>query len=349
MSTVGLSAKSTRHVLAVATVAALLAIPAAAQQVDHSKMDHSKMHHPPPVAKPRPKKKKAPAAPKQVVPPKPVDPHAGHVMPPPTVPEPTGKVVDHSAMDHSTMDHGESAPPDQPRTPIPALTPEDRLAAFPEVAAHAAHDRGRHSYWLIDRFEASDVDDGAGLDWKATAWVGGDIHRLWLRSEGESTGGLVEHGEIELLGGRAASPWWDVVAGIRHDFGESPSQTFAAVGVTGLAPYKIEIEATAYLGTSGQTAARIEASYDTLLTNRLILQWHAEADLHGKDDERRGIGAGLSTLEAGLRLRFEITRQFAPYIGVSWERAFGGTAGFRRDHFEDASDIRLVAGIRVWF
>ena len=244
------------------------------------------------------------------------------------------------------MDHGQSPAPDQPRAPIPVPTAEDRRAAFPEVSGHAAHDRRPHSYWLMDRFEAR-ADEG--LDWKATAWVGGDIHRLWLRSEGESSSGSVEHGELEVLGGRAISPWWDLVAGIRHDFGEGPSQTFAAIGVTGLAPYKIEVEATAYLGSSGQTAARLEAGYDTLLTNRLILQWHAEAELFGREDERRHVGAGLSTLEAGLRLRYEVTRQFAPYMGVGWERAYGGTADFRREHFEDVSDTRFVAGIHVWF
>jgi copper resistance protein B len=254
--------------------------------------------------------------------------------------------MDHSTMDHSTMQHEQARAPDEPRTPIPELTDEDRAAAFPEVAGHAAHDRSRHSYWLVDRLEAT---DDQGVDWKPTAWVGGDIHRLWLRSEGESIEGRVEHGDLEVLGGRAISPWWDLVAGVRHDFGEGPSQTFAAVGVTGLAPYKIEVEATAYLGTSGQTAARVEASYDTLLTNRLILQWHAEADAYGKADERRGIGAGLSTVEAGVRLRYEVTRRFAPYIGLSWQRAFGGTADFRRDHFDDVSDTRFVAGVRVWF
>jgi copper resistance protein B len=257
--------------------------------------------------------------------------------------------MDHSAMDHSTMEHGSPVAPDQPRTPIPVLTPEDRIAAFPDVAGHPAHDRSRHSFWLIDRFEASQRDESSALDWKATGWIGGDVNRLWLRSEGESLDGRVERGDLEVLGGHAISPWWDLVAGVRHDFGEGPSQTFAAVGVTGLAPYKIEVEATAYLGTSGQTAARVEASYDTLLTNRLILQWHAEADVYGKNDERRGIGSGLATLEGGVRLRYEITRQVAPYIGLTWERAFGGTADLRREHLEDVSDTRLVAGVRVWF
>jgi copper resistance protein B len=334
-----------RHAMALAIATAFVTLPALAQQ-----MDHSKMHHPPPEPepaktkpKPKPKKKAAPAPAA-----KPADPHAGHSMPAPAAPV-DHSTMDHSTMDHSTMDHGSPAAPGQPRTPIPVLTPEDRLAAFPEVSGHAAHDRSRHSYWLADRLEAGQGHGDTVLDWKASGWVGGDINRLWLRSEGAGVDGRVERGDLEVLGGHAISPWWDLVAGVRHDFGEGPSQTFAAVGVTGLAPYKIELEATAYLGTSGQTAARIEASYDTLLTNRLILQWHAEADLYGKDDESRGIGAGLATLEGGVRLRYEVTRQFAPYVGLTWERAFGGTADLRREHLEDVGDTRLVAGVRVWF
>jgi copper resistance protein B len=336
----------------------VVALPATARQTEHSKM-----HHPPASTKPtdphaghvmpKPVQKQKPKPkPKPKATPTPADPHASHAAPPaaaPPIDAVDHSAVDHSTMDHSTMDHGSPAAPDQPRTPIPLLTPEDRLAAFPDVAGHAAHDRGVHSYWLVDRLEASDGDHGATLEWKASAWIGGDINRLWLRTEGESAGGDVEHGDVEVLGGHAISPWWDLVAGLRHDFGDGPSRTFAAVGVTGLAPFKIEVEATAYLGTSGQTAARVEAGYDTLLTNRLILQWHAEANLYGEDDEARGIGAGLATLEGGLRLRYEIRRQVAPYVGLTWSRAFGDTADFRRELFEDVSDTRLVAGVRVWF
>jgi copper resistance protein B len=117
----------------------------------------------------------------------------------------------------------------------------------------------------------------------------------------------------------------------------------------GLAPYKFEVEATGYVGESGQTAARFEVEYETLLTNRLILQPQIEANVHGKSDERRAIGAGLSTAEVGLRLRYEITRQFAPYIGIIHERAFGRTADFRRADGEDSDDTRVVAGFRIWF
>lgn len=314
------------------------------------------------VKKPAPKRaaaKKPAAAP--AAKPKAADPHAGHTMPAPAAPTMTAE--DHAAMghampatqepaqemDHAAMGHGTPMAPVEPREPIPALTDADRLAAFPDLAGHAAHDEGIHSYWLLDRLETWNADEGTGIGWEALSWIGTDLDRVWLRSEGERIDSAVEAAEVEVLYGRSVARWWDVVAGVRHDFGEGPSQTFAAIGVMGLAPQKFEVEATAYVGQSGQTAARVEAEYDTLLTNRLILQWQAEAELYGKDDEHRGIGSGLSTVEAGLRLRYEFTRRFAPYVGVAWERAYGGTADFRRDHFEHIEDTRFVAGVRVWF
>jgi copper resistance protein B len=185
--------------------------------------------------------------------------------------------------------------------------------------------------------------------WEAQSWIGTDLDRAWLRSEGERVDGVTESADIELLYGHSISPWWDVVAGVRHDFGYGPSQSFAAFGVVGLAPYKYEVEATAYIGESGQTSARVELEYDTLLTNRLILESLVEFAWHGRDDERRGVGSGLGTAEVGFRLRYEFTRKFAPYIGVVRERAFGDTAAFRRDAGEDIDDTRFVVGLRTWF
>jgi copper resistance protein B len=302
----------------------------------------------------------APAAKKPVA----VDPHAGHTMAPATAPasKPAQPVADPHAghapaattpaatpMDHAAMGHEMPLPDNAPRTPIPALTDADRAAAFPAVSGHAAHDKRPHSYWELDRLEAWDADPGTGVGWKGTAWIGGDINRVWLRSEGEQVGGDLESADLELLGGHSVSRWWDVVAGVRHEIGEGPSQTFAAVGVQGLTPYKFDMEATAYLGSGGQTAVRIEAEYDTLLTNRWVLQWHGELEAYGQDDPRRGRGAGLSTVEAGVRLRFEVTRKFAPYIGLVHERSFGDTADYRRDSGEPTDDTRVVAGVRVWF
>ena len=239
--------------------------------------------------------------------------------------------------------------PGQPRTAIPVVTDADRAAAVPPPSDHPVHDNPVENYTVFNRLEGWNADPGAGLHWEAASWIGTDLNRLWLRTEGEQRDGRLESADLEVLYGHSVSPWWDVLAGVRHDFKPGASQDFAAIGVQGLAPYKFEIAATAYLGQSGQTSARVEADYDLLLTNRLILQPLVEVNLYGQSDARRGTGAGLSTIETGLRLRYEIKRRFAPYIGVVHERAFGGTAGFRRADGEDTNDTRVVAGVRIWF
>lgn len=288
--------------------------------------------------------------------------HAGHVVPPakPATPPADAEVkpandaatdgIDHSKMDHSKMDHSQMGQADEaPKTPIPPVTEADRLAAFPDLHSHHLHGTRVNHSWMLDRLDVSDADPGTALGWEASAWIGGDVQRLWLRSEGEAVNGKIAHGDVEVLYGRGVRAWWDVMAGIRQDVGEGPSRTWAAFGVQGLAPYKFEVSATAYVGDAGRTAARIEAEYDTLFTNRLILQWRAEANAHGKADPLNGIGSGVSTLEAGVRLRYEVTRQFAPYIGIEHERALGNTADLRRAAGHGARDTRVVAGIRLWF
>jgi copper resistance protein B len=347
-------------------------MPMPATQQDHSQhqapapavQDHSQ-HQTKPKAKPKPKIKPATKAypapsPSQSAPKVEMIDHAamGHDVP---AQEPA-EAVDHSAMghdmpeqkpaqavDHAAMGHAMPRAPDQPVTPIPVLTDEDRAAAVPPSSDHPVHDNSVQSYVLFNRLEAFDADEGTGQEWEGQAWIGTDINKLWLRSEGERAGGHTEAADLEVLYGRAFAPWWDFVAGVRHDFKPGASQDFAAIGIIGLAPYKFEVEATAYIGQSGQTAARFEVEYETLLTNRLILQPLVELNLYGQNDDRRGIGSGLSTAEAGVRLRYEFTRQFAPYIGVVHERAFGRTADFRRDEGEDSSDTRIVAGLRIWF
>ncbi len=248
-------------------------------------------------------------------------------------------------MDHSPH---QAASTQAPREPIPPITEADREAAKPPAHAHD-HGSGVFSYLLFDRLETWDADPGTGQAWEAQGWIGTDQHRLWLRSEGERERGHTEGADVEVLYGRPVARWWDLVAGVRHDIAPGGERNFAAIGVMGMAPYKFEVEATAYVGTSGQTAARIEAEYELLLTNRLILQPVVEAEWHGKRDAARGIGSGLGKIEAGLRLRYEFTRQFAPYVGLVHERSFGGTADLLRDEGESPRDTRVVAGVRVWF
>lgn len=253
--------------------------------------------------------------------------------------------MNHAGMDHATMNDGTAT--DSP--PLPPVTAADRATAFPEVMTHGMRDNALHSYVLANRFETWDADTGQALLWEGQAWIGTDTDRLWIRSEGERSGGRTEAADVEFLYGRSISPWWDVLVGIKQDVDPGSSQSWAAVGVMGLAPQKFEVAATAYVGESGRTAARVEVDYELLLTDRLIVQPRLEANLFGRNDPLRAQGAGLSTLETGLRVRWELTRRFAPYIGLAHERAFGQTAAFRRREGDDASDWRVVMGVRFWF
>jgi len=254
---------------------------------------------------------------------------------------------EHAAMGHCTPARRE---PQAPREPIPPITDEDRAAAFPTLRHEGmTHGSAVYGRVLFNRLEAWDADQGTGQDWEGSASVGGDVQRLWLRSEGEREGGRTGSFDLEVLYGRGVTPWWDVVAGLKHDFRPASSQTWAAVGVQGMAPYFFEISATAYLGESGRLAAEFEVEYEMLLTNRLILQPMLELEFNGKDNPLRHVGSGLSRAEAGLRLRYEITRRFAPYVGVAHERTFGRTADFRGTDGEAPRETRVVAGVRLWF
>jgi copper resistance protein B len=240
-------------------------------------------------------------------------------------------------------------PPQEPLSPIPVLTDEDRAAAFPDPGGHAAHDRKIFSYVLFDQLEWQGGDGTRALIWDNKGWIGGDVNRLWFRTEGESGWSRVHEAQAHLFYGRAFSRWWDFVAGVRQDVRPGPAQTWAAVGVQGLAPYFFEVEATAYVGASGRTQARLEAEYEMLITNRLILQPRGEVNLVGKSDPQRGVGSGLSTAEAGLRMRYEFRREFAPYVGIAWNQKFGRTADFSRANSEETRSTRLTLGIRLWF
>ena len=250
-----------------------------------------------------------------------------------------------------TEDHSAhlSPAPGQPKEPIPPVTQADREAAFPAgLEGHAVHDRSFNYFVLFDQLEWQQ-GGGGGVTLENTSWLGGDINRLWLRTDAESHDGRLESASVHALWGHSFSRWWDVVAGVRQDFRPGDPQTWAAVGIQGLAPYWFEVEATGYVGASGRTQARFEAEYDLLLTNRLVLQPIVQLDVYGKDDPERGIGAGLSSIEAGVRLRYEFRREFAPYIGLTWDRKLFGTADFARADGEDVGKARLAVGLRAWF
>jgi copper resistance protein B len=194
---------------------------------------------------------------------------------------------------------------------------------------------------LFDQLEWRNTAEGNAGAWNAEAWYGGDYNKIWLRSEGERVDGTTQNARVDLL-------WDHTIAGGRQDFGVGPGRTWAALGIQGLAPYGIDTEATFYVGEQGHTAFRLKSEYELLVTQRLILQPEGEANLYGQADPARQLGSGLSDLEIGLRLRYELRREFAPYIGVVWSRQFGATADRVRALGGDASDVQFVAGIRAW-
>lgn len=189
----------------------------------------------------------------------------------------------------------------------------------------------------------------SGAAWAVDAWLGRDLHKAWLKTEGEMEEGDLEEAELQLLYSRAIAPFWDLQAGWRRDLEPGPDRDWLALGVQGLAPWHFHVDAALFLGTSGRTAARVEAEYELRLTQRWILAPSAELEAYGKDDPARGIGSGLSSGEAGLRLRYEIRRRFAPYAGIHWERLFGDTADLARETGSETSGWRWTVGVRAWF
>jgi copper resistance protein B len=246
-------------------------------------------------------------------------------------------------MDMSSIQGG-GAPPD-------ARSPDysDGYGHGSMPGAHM-HDDRPIGMLLLDQLE--DVHTrggGSAVAIDGQAWYGRNFDKLWIKFEGERAGGRLQDLRTEVLWDHAVAAYWDTQLGLRHDFGMGPGRTWLAFGVQGLAPYWFETEATLYVGQGGRTAARVEFEYEALLTQRLILQPKLEMNLYGKGDPQRGIGSGLSDVEAGLRLRYEIRREFAPYVGLVWHQRFGRTADFARAGGEQADDLQFVAGVRIWF
>lgn len=226
-----------------------------------------------------------------------------------------------------------------------------------EEMAHSRHEllhmTGGHRQFFF-RSDRLEIRAEPGVDvllWDLDAWYGGRLNKLWIKSEAEYDldAGRFEEAELQLLWSRAITPYFDAQAGLRHDFAPGGNRTHAVLGVQGLAPYWFEIDAAAFLSNEGELTAGFEAEYDFLLTQRLILQPRAELSWSGQDMPDLETGAGLTSFEAGLRLRYEIVRQFAPYIGVEWTRQLGETADYARAAGEDTESTAIVAGLRVWF
>ncbi len=201
---------------------------------------------------------------------------------------------------------------------------------------------------LVDRLEWVGGDDGEFGAYDAQAWFGRTYRKLVLKAEGDYDDGELDWSTTELLYSRAVASYWDLQGGARFDTGPGPERGWLAFGAEGLAPYWFEVEATAYLGENGRTGLKLQAEYELLLTQRLILQPRLELEANGKNDPKNATGQGLSSGSAGMRLRYEITRQLAPYVGVEWARNFGNTADYAHEEGGVTSEMRVVAGIRIW-
>ncbi|MEQ9560651.1 MAG: copper resistance protein B [Rhodospirillales bacterium] len=225
-------------------------------------------------------------------------------------------------------------------------------AVFIPTSIARAADMDDAIYWQfqVDQLEYRAGNGADVVAWDANAWIGNDDHRLAFKSEGENpVGKRLEKAELQFLYRRPVSTFFDLNAGIRHDLRPDPDRTYGVVGLQGLAKQFVETDANLFLSETGDLSARLEAEVDWRLTQRLILQPTAEINVAFSEDRRIHSGAGINTIEAGLRLKYEIRREFAPYVGLHYERKVGATANFARDDGEDTDNLRLVAGVSFWF
>lgn len=339
----------TRAALFLAGPAALaFAAPAAAQSMDHSSMPGMTM----PADKPAPTSAPPPTEPAPM---------------PDMEPKAASCAPEHAAMGHCTPKAGpmnpgtgtasgtDLPPGDTAAPPPPSDWYADRIYPKDDME-HSRHammaENGAQTIAFIS-FNLAEYQARKGRDgyrWDGEAWYGGDINRLTVKSEGEGVFGEgVEEVETQLLYSRAVGPYFNAQAGIRQDFGPGPDRTYATIGFEGLAPYWFEVEGALFLSTKGDLLGRIEGYYDQRIAQKLILQPMAEFNLSAQDIPESGIGSGLSDVELGLRLRYEIIKELAPYVGVEWSRKVGDTARFAHAAGDDESKVSLVAGVRVWF
>lgn len=295
--------------------------------------------------------------------------HAGHqpasdpVETPPKMEE--QPVHEHGGMDHGSMNHDSGtadtlSPGPMMETPAPPEAgsgpPRAADAIWGADVMHKSRhkEHGKHGEFPVlwvqgDRLEYQARAKGDGYLWDVQGYFGSPTSRLWFKSEGEGAfGEAVEDAELQALWSKAVDPFWDMQLGLRQDMA-GPSTTHAVIGVQGLAPYMFEVDAALFISHRGNVTARIEAELDQRITRRLILQPRAEVSLAAQDVPRSKIGAGLDKAEIGVRMRYEILREFAPYIGVEQSWHVGKSADFARLSGEDTSKTNFVFGVRFWF
>lgn len=268
--------------------------------------------------------------------------HPGRSMP--------GMAMEGMAQTGTSLPAGNAPPP-----PVPTDHAADRVYGADAMMMGRHHLQQHHGggkfYQVMFNLAEYQFRNGRdGYRWDGEAWYGGDINRLFVKTEGEgSFREGIDNAEVQALYSRAIGPYFNLQAGVRQDLGPTPKRTYATVGFEGLAPGQFEFSGAAFLSNKGDLLGRLEGYYDQRVTQRLILQPRAELNFAAQDVPENRIGSGLSNAELGLRLRYEIRREFAPYVGVSWDRKVGDTARFARASGEDATARSIVAGIRVWF
>ncbi len=227
---------------------------------------------------------------------------------------------------------------------------DPQAMAASRKALKEGHGNQVNSLVIAERMEYSAADSEDALVWEAQGWRGTDVNKLWVKTEGEYVeGDGTEEAELQLLYSRAVSAFWDLQAGIRHDFEPSPNRSHLVFGAQGLAPYWFEVDSALFLSDEGKLSARLELEYDVRLTQRLILQPRLELNVAASSDREVGIGSGFFDSVAELRLRYEIRREFAPYLGVSWGGDFNDTADLVEREGGDPREFALIAGFRAWF
>jgi len=246
--------------------------------------------------------------------------------------------------EHAGMSQGGSAPADA-RDPHAYSGGQD----FGPVPRPRLADEHAFGALIVDRLERVRTKDATSTAYELLAWYGRDYDRAVLKAEGDAERGKLEEARTELLWSHAVAGYWDAQLGARYDSGAEPDRRWLAFGIQGLAPYWFHVDATAYVGGGGRAALRLAGEYELLLTQRWVLTPRLEGDFLRKDDPERGEGRGLADATAGLRLRYEFRREFAPYVGVEWNGKFGRTADYARAADGRTRETRVVAGVRFWF
>lgn len=232
---------------------------------------------------------------------------------------------------------------------VPRILLALTLAALPLSSRAMTEDDPLLYQFKADQLEARDGDEEDVAVFEGHLWIGKDLNKLWIKSEIEADEDETESAEWQLLYSRAIDPNWDLQVGFRADVEPEPERNWFAVGFNGVAPYWFEVDAALFIEEDEQVNLRLEAEYELMLTQKWVLSPEFEINWYGEDDDELAIAAGFAELEAGIRLRYEVTRQFAPYVGVNYESLLGDTKDLADDNGEETSDTQLVAGLRFWF